>query len=138
MNQYKELREKQQKEFNAFPMFFAFSSSQFEEGMKKLGLNPEDTDKIYGTGSGGYYRKTDSEAFSNLLNKFDNELDEAIKADTDGTGFVYDMFLYEMTNHEYCYTEDDEEILSACGMTLYTLDNNPVIASAFKKAKADL
>ena len=97
MNQYKELREKQQKEFNAFPMFFAFSASQFEEGMKKLGLNPEDTDKIYGTGSGGYYRKADSEELSNLLNKLENELDEAIKADTDALEKVF----YDLSSKLY-------------------------------------
>jgi hypothetical protein len=53
MNKYQELREKQQAELNAFPMFFAFNQKQFEEGMKSLGLKPTDTKKIYKMGHTG-------------------------------------------------------------------------------------
>lgn len=37
-NQYQEMRNRQQAEVNAFPMFFAFNKQQFAEGMRKLGL----------------------------------------------------------------------------------------------------
>lgn len=39
-NQYQEMRNHQQAEVNAFPMFFAFNKQQFAEGMRKLGLSP--------------------------------------------------------------------------------------------------
>ena len=39
-NQYQEMRNRQQAEANAFPMFFAFNKQQFAEGMRKLGLSP--------------------------------------------------------------------------------------------------
>ena len=38
-NQYQEMRNRQQAEVNAFPMFFAFNKQQFAEGMRKLGLS---------------------------------------------------------------------------------------------------
>ena len=41
-NQYQELRNRQQEEVNAFPMFFAFDKQQFAEGMRRLGLRPSD------------------------------------------------------------------------------------------------
>ena len=37
-NQYQEMRNRQQAEINAFPMFFAFNKQQFAEGMRTLGL----------------------------------------------------------------------------------------------------
>jgi|WetSurMetagenome_2_1015567.scaffolds.fasta_scaffold913689_1 hypothetical protein len=53
INTYLELRDKQQKEVNSFPMFFAFDNKQFNESMEKLGLGPTDTDKIYRFGDTG-------------------------------------------------------------------------------------
>lgn len=48
MESYRELRDRQQKEFNELPLGFAFSDKQFDEMMKKWGLDPEkDLDKIY-------------------------------------------------------------------------------------------
>ena len=42
-NQYQEMRNRQQAEINAFPMFFAFNKQQFAEGMRTLGLSLSDT-----------------------------------------------------------------------------------------------
>ena len=39
-NPYQEMRNRQQAEVNAFPMFFAFNKQQFAEGMRKLGCPP--------------------------------------------------------------------------------------------------
>lgn len=36
-NQYQEMRNRQQAEINAFPMFFAFNKQQFAEGMQHTG-----------------------------------------------------------------------------------------------------
>ena len=47
MNRYADLKQRQQQEFSAFPMQFAFSDQQFAEGMAALGLEPTDTDKIW-------------------------------------------------------------------------------------------
>lgn len=48
MESYRELRDRQQKEFNELPLGFAFSDKQFDEMMGKWGLDPEkDLDKIY-------------------------------------------------------------------------------------------
>ena len=46
MNEYQKLKNKHQEEYNALPMFFAFSEEDFEQGMLKLGLQSIDTDKI--------------------------------------------------------------------------------------------
>lgn len=138
MNKYTELRDRQQKEVNAFPMFFAFSNKQFEEGMKKFGLDPKDTGKIYKLGNtGGFYRKTDAPALREMFERHTKEMEDAINADTTGEGFIYDMFSYELANHEYCITYDLEPTLYACGMTKDDVLENPVLLAGLKKAKKD-
>lgn len=84
MNAYQELRDKQQKEFDAFPCFFAFNQKQFDEGMKKLGLRPGDTDKIYRGVVGMYYRKTDSPKLKEMVERHDREHQDAIAGDQTG------------------------------------------------------
>ena len=118
MNAYLELKSRQQAEFNAFPMKFAFNNKQFEQAMRELGLEPTDTDKVYRTPHGGFIRKTDAQAFSDLRERLDREMKEAIAADPTGEGFIYQMFKYELDNHEYSYTGTVEETLEALGMTL--------------------
>ena len=135
MNAYRELRDKQQAEVNAFPMFFAFSQSQFDEGMKKLGLEPNETDKLYKFGStGGFYRKSDSKALHDMLDRHDKELKDAIAADETGEGFISDMFSYELSNHEYGYTRDVEPALDALGLTLDEVNADQRLVHGLQKA----
>ena len=39
MNAYQQMKERQQKEFDAFPLSSAFSNKQFEKNDAKMGLN---------------------------------------------------------------------------------------------------
>lgn len=57
---YVQMKERHQKEVNEFPMMWAFNNDQFAQGMKKLGLQETDTDKIYRIAPGGFIRKTDA------------------------------------------------------------------------------
>ena len=117
MNQYKELKNKQEKEINNFPLMFAFSQKQFVEGMEKLGLKETDTEKIISIGAGGYMKKTDLESFKSMRERHYTERKEAVNNDTDGTGYILDMFSYELSNHEYCYTGDISDTLDCLGYT---------------------
>lgn len=118
MNAYQQMKDRQQKEFDAFPIGAAFSNKQFEEMMQKWGLTVNDTDKICSLGAGIYIRKTDKEALCALINRLNKEKQDAIAADTTGDGFIFDMFVYELANHEYCITYDLEETLDALGLTV--------------------
>lgn len=133
-NQYVELKDKHQKEFNEFPMAFAFSNQQYTEGMEKLGLRQTDTDKVYSIGSGGFIRRSDSEAFGEMLARHQRDMDEAIEADETGEGFVYQMFSYELANHEYGYTWELEDTLDALGLTEDEVNNNPKLLLGLKRA----
>lgn len=126
MNDYIKLKEKQQKEVNDFPMFFAFSDKQFAEGMKRIGLEPGDLKKIYKLGNtGGFYRKSDAPAFHEMMDRHDAEMAAAIAADKTGEGFIFQMFDYELANHEYCITYDLEPTLNALGLTEEEVNADP-------------
>ena len=131
---YNELKEKQQQEVNEFPFGFAFSNEQFKDMMKKFGLKEKDTDKIYSIGAGGYIRKTDSEAMHNMFKRHREEIENEIKNDKDGTGFIYEMFRYELSNHEYCVTYDIEPTLDALGLTLDEINKHQNLVMGLKKA----
>ena len=135
MNKYRALKSKHEKMFNEFPIFYAFNNKQFEEGMAKLGLNPDETDKIYKLGgTGGFYRKSDSDKLKEMFATFDRETKEAIAADETGEGFIYDMFNYELANHEYCITWDAEPTLDALGLTMEEINADERLLAGFKKA----
>lgn len=138
MNKYLEMKNRQQKEFDEFAnknMFFAFSDKQFEEGMQKLGLQKDDTDKIYRTIGGGFVLRTASKEMNNIFKRHEQERKDAIEADKDGTGFIYDMFDYELANHEYGYTGDSEEAVEALGLTYEEIEQDVRLKEAFNKAK---
>lgn len=119
MNKYSELRQRQQEEVNALPIGFAFSDKQFREMMEGWGLDPEkDLDKIYKLGgTGGFYKRTDAQLIRDTLSRHEEERQAAIAGDETGEGFIYQMFLAELADREYDYTEDADETLEALGYT---------------------
>ena len=138
MNQYEDLKQRQQQEFSAFPMQFAFSDSQFAEGMAALGLKPTDTDKIYKAPGGGFYRREDGPRLYDMMGRFDRELQEAIAEDETGDGFIFEMFLYELGNHEYDVTMELNETLDAPGYTMEDIQADPRLCHGLERARLEI
>lgn len=138
MNRYADLKQRQQEEFDAFPMRYAFSNQQFADGMAALGLEPTDTGKIYKAPGGGFYRREDGQRLKEMTERFDRELQEAIAADQTGDGFIYEMFLYELDNHEYGCTRDTEDTLCALGYTANEILGNPRLKRGIEKAVTEI
>lgn len=132
MNKYTELKSKHQKEVNAFPFGFAFNQKQFDEMMEKWGLAPTDTDKIYKIGGGGFVRKSDADAMDEMFARHEAERKAAMQDDE----YPYQMFNYELANHEYSYTGDLEDTLDALGLTIDEVNADPRMADALKRAIA--
>lgn len=138
MNRYADLKQRQQQEFDAFPMQFAFNDRQFAEGMAALGLKPTDTDKVYRAPGGGFYRKEDGPRLKEMMNRFDRELQSAIAGDKTGDGFIYEMFLHELNNHEYGYTGELCETLGALGYTPGDIQADPRLSHGLEKAQCKI
>ena len=136
MNRYAVLRRKQEQEIHALPIGFAFGDKQFEELMRRWGFDPEkDLDKIYRLGdTGGFYKRTDAQLIRDTLHKYEEELQAAIAEDETGDGFIYEMFLYELDNHEFGYTQDPEDTLPALGYTADEVQRDPRLKRGLEKA----
>ena len=134
MNRYEEMRNRHQKAFNALPLKFAFTDEQFEKCMAEWGYTTEDTDKIYKFAGNGFYRREDNELIRNTIHEHNDEMEKAIADDKTGEGFIYEMFLCELRNHEYGYTGDTEYTLDMLGYTPQDLEKDKRLAIGLRKA----
>ena len=73
-----------------------------------------------------------------MMGRFDRELQEAIAGDQVGDGFIYEMFLYELDNHEYGYTMDTEDTLDALGYTTEEVLGDPRLKRGIEKAVTEI
>ena len=60
---------------------------------------------------------------------------EAIASDPTGEGFIKDMFLYELANHEYCITYELDDTLYALDLTLEEIEKDPRLKLGLQLAK---
>ena len=130
---YYTLKERQQEEVNNFPMMFAFSKKQLEQGCEKLGVKDAESE-LYSIGAGGFIRRDDSKEFDALVNRLSDEMEEALK-DYD---FLKDALRYELDNHEYCITMDPERALNALGFTLEDVKNNDQLRQALNEVASKI
>ncbi|MFH2047785.1 MAG: hypothetical protein ABIK92_21880 [Pseudomonadota bacterium] len=108
---YQEFKIEQRKDVDSFPIVFAFSQKQLDEGLAKLGVT---LNEVFRLPSGGFIRKTDSKAFHELLDRLDRKLSEALLDDD----FLLEALEYELGNHEYCITYDPVPTLNALDLSL--------------------
>lgn len=135
MNRYQALSEKHQREFNKLPLGFAYSDKQFNEMMLKWGLHPKkDLDKLIRIPGGGFIQKKDLQLLKDVTRKNNQEMQAAIDNDPDGTNFIYEMFYYELCNHEFDYTRELDDTLYSLGYTLKDIQTNPKLKNGLKKA----
>lgn len=110
---YEDWNNKKQKAFDALPIKFAFSEEQFDRVLREFGLTRDNCAEHLARITGnGFMLKKDVHLLGEVSQQYEEELKELLKDDV----FVVDMFVYEMKNHEYQYTEEDEEITDACGI----------------------
>ncbi len=135
MNRYQALSEKHQREFNKLPLGFAYSDKQFNEMMLKWGLHPKkDLDKLIRIPGGGFIQKKDLQLLKDVTRKNNQEMQAAIDNNPDGTNFIYEMFYYELCNHEFDYTRELDDTLYSLGYTLKDIQTNPKLKNGLKKA----
>ena len=128
MNKYEEFKKYCSSKLDAFPIMFAFSKEQFELGLKELGVSKEE---VFSLGNGGFIRNSDKKDFFDLLYNFDEKLEENLKDDE----FILHMFKYELSNHEYCISYNDEEVIKACGLDLDRFNSDENLRKLYEEAK---
>ena len=133
METYQGLMNRQAKEFQELPIFFAFSKKQFEDGMKSIELTVDDVKQITSITGGGYIKKNESYLLFEMMNRHEKELVSAM--DT-GYDFCFQMFSYQLSNHEYCITCDVKDTIDVLGLSKADIQTNPVLAKSLIDAIA--
>lgn len=138
MNAYAEMKKRHQEEVNALPMYWAFTEERFEEVLKELGLTKNDTDKLWNIFGGCFCLVKDAKMIVDTLVRHHEELKAAVEADKTGDGFIKDMFLSELRNHEYTYTCEVEETVESCGFTMEQVENDKRLLHGLEAAAKQL
>lgn len=136
METYKQMKDRHQSEVNALPLAFAFSRDRYREKLAEWGITEEEAEAgaVVGIGNGGFIRASDRDLVISTFERIADEEAAAIAADQDGTGYIYQMFLYELNNHEYSYTGDIDETLDALHISNKDLAENPALLNGLNLA----
>lgn len=129
-SEYTEQRDRHQKKINDFLSkyaFFAFDLEQFHEGLDRLQIRKDDAVQFC---PGGYMIRDRLPEYIKLAEGLKKERDLAAKEPE----FAFDMFRYELANHEYSYTGSAEDAIDALGYTFDEIREDPVLNEALNKA----
>ena len=111
--EYLDLKKRHQKEFEDFPIAYAFNDKQLEEALDKLGAAKDECVSVFGHGD--IVKRENADALIKLLEDQREELLQRIRDDED---FATAAFAYEMDNHEYAINWDgDADVLDCFGIT---------------------
>jgi len=102
---YAELSSMHQKEVDAFPLRAAFSPAQLKTGMEALGV--ESKNELHDIGGGCFIRRSDKDAFYEMMERHSNQLEKALEDDA----FAIGALIYELNNHEYVITGNPSEAM---------------------------
>jgi len=141
MNGYQKLMRRHQKEFNEFPIHFAFGQEQIDRKIEELHLSKDPgkrAQQIVSIGAGGFVLKEDFPRYAEMCERHAKERLEAMADDENGATYLYDMFYTELVNHEYGYTLSTEDTLCALGLSREDIESNPVMKEALRKATTDI
>ena len=136
METYTQMKDRHQGEVNALPLAFAFSRDQYRRKLAEWNITEEAarSGAIVGIGHGGFVRAEDHNKVIETFRRIREETDAAIAADQSGDGFIYQMFLYELNNHEFSYTQDIDETLDALGLTTADIKESDALRHGLYKA----
>lgn len=109
---YLDLKEQHQKEMDEFPIAFAFTETQLDEAIKKLGAKKiQECTTILGCGD--VLLKKDVPDFIAMTKRHADE----VRALFEDKELAAEIFEYEMDNHEYALNMDgDYDVLSSVGL----------------------
>lgn len=135
INKYKELTERHSEEYHKFPMYWAFGDEQYKGLLDKLKLTEKEAkSKLVNGPAGSIMFKEDVSKFKEMMNKHHKEIKDKIAEDKTGEGFIKDMFLYELNNHEYSYTRELDDTLAALGISDDDFNNNEALGKGLRLA----
>lgn len=126
---YKEFKNLSNKKYNEIPVFFFFNKKQKIDALKKMGIKEKDLKEKVFLFQGGIILKSES----HKIDEFYNWLCECEKKTHQREDYLYQLFYYELFNHEVQITRDYDYFLEQIGIELDT----KLKIKAFEIAKKD-
>lgn len=129
MNRYAQMIERQRKEIyelmERLPVVFVFSEEQFTEGMRKLGLEPDQIDLVCRIAeTGAMLRKSNANELIELVVRHYGEQSLALDSDPTGEGIIAEMFEYELDRCEYSMNLDILKVFESIGFTHQDIESD--------------
>lgn len=133
---YEEMENRHREELDRLPIQWAFGKEQLEEALKVLGVEPGKASdiKLVRIPGGGICTEETSNELTATLRRQVEEQQALINADTTGQGFIFDMFDYQLANHEFCITGDFVPAIEACGLSPEDVEKSPELRHGLKMA----
>lgn len=128
--EYLDFKKRQQKEFEDFPIAYAFNDKQLEEALEKLGATKEECVTVFGHGD--IVKRKNVDALLALLARHTKELREKLREDKE---FAYAAFLYEMDNHEYAINWTADEDVLDCFSLDWDMLRDWGLEDAYRRAR---
>lgn len=128
--EYLDFKKRQEKEFEEFPIAYAFNDKQLAEALGKLGATKEECVTVFDHGD--VVKKTDVNALIALLQRHTKELRDKLREDKD---FAEAAFLYEMDNHEYAINWSADEDVMDCFSIDWQMLRDWGLEDAYRRAR---
>ena len=126
---YLKLQEKQRKDYEEFPIAYAFNEEQLKEALEKLGAKKEECVTLYNCGD--IMKKTDVPAYKEMVKRHREEIFELLKDEQ----AAEEAFLYEMDNHEYAINWTGDDDVMACFNVTYEMLDEMGLRAAYLRAR---
>lgn len=116
---YRAMRGRHQKEYDSLfselkPLvFYAFGNKQFDEALDKYLKAGGDQSQLVAALGGLYGQEDKIDELFALSERHGRELRDALKGDK---AFAIEAIEYEMDNHEYGWSQEDETVLESLGL----------------------
>ena len=107
---YGEMERVHQEDFNDFPVVWLFGNKSDEEILKEVSkIGAKSIGECVSIGAGGVIKRSDIPALDRMMKRHERE--RTLYANNED--HLAEMILAEMSNHEYAYTHNAEEVLRA-------------------------
>ena len=128
--EYLDFKKRQQKEFEDFPIAYAFNDKQLEEALKKLGATKEECVTVFGHGD--IVKRENAKPLVKMFERHTKELREKLREDKE---FAEAAFLYEMDNHEYAINWSADEDVMDCFSINWDMLRKWGLEDAYRRAR---
>lgn len=114
---YKELKKNYQKQVDSLHFMIGLSKKWFEEVMRKK----QNHEKVYQIGGGVFADEENYQKLNQFTKSFEDYIKQKIKQKDEE--FVFGAIYYEMSNKEYPYSREDDEVLEPLGLSIDILED---------------